>query len=181
MTKNIVIGVLVIITLLLGYQLIGSKVVGLTSGPQHMQAESFLQGLAAGVRDQFIITNTGGVKVGTSGTTVTRINTGTCYIKAYATTIAATSTASVDCQATAAVSASGISALTGVTSGDVVSVNLATSTAGTTFGGLILAGASASTTDGYITLRLTNLTGTTYTWPVTGTASGTATYIVTDI
>src|SRR3990167_4610088 len=59
------------------------------------------------------------VQVGSSGTDITRINTGTCYIKAYATTIAASSTATVDCQATAAVgSISGAtSALTGVTMG----------------------------------------------------------------
>lgn len=124
---------------------------------------------------------TGTSAFGSSGTAVAKINTGTCYIKAYATTIAATSTATVDCQATAAVDVSGISSLSGITAGDVVSVNLATSTAGTTSGGLALIGASASSTSGYITLRLSNLTGTTYTWPTTGTATGTATYIVTDI
>jgi len=124
---------------------------------------------------------TGTLTTGSSGTAVARQNVGTCYIRPYAATIAATSTAKVDCQATAAWNASGMSALAGVTAGDIVSVTLATSTAGTTLGGLNVTGASASTTAGYIELYINNLTGTTYTWPTTGTASGTATYIIADI
>lgn len=113
-----------------------------------------------------------------TGTTFTRLNGGTCYIKAYATTIAASSTAQVDCQATAAVSANGIAALTGVTFGDSVIATLATSTAGTASNGLVITGASASSTAGYVTLYISNLTGTTFTWPVTGTATGTVHYFV---
>lgn len=114
-----------------------------------------------------------------TGTLINRINAGTCYIQSYATTIAASSTVKVDCQATAAVG--GIStvndvALTGVTAGDAVQATLATSTAGSTSNGLVIIGASASTTAGYIQLNISNLTGATFTWPVTGTATGTVYY-----
>ena len=120
-----------------------------------------------------------GIRIGPSpATQINELNAGTCYIWTYATTIAASSTALVDCQARAGVSAAGGgSALTGVASGDFVNVTLATTTAGSTFMGLNVIGATASNTAGYIQLRLVNLTGDTYTWPTTGTASGTASYI----
>ena len=126
---------------------------------------------------------TGSLKIGSSGTAVTRANTGVCYFKAYATTIAATSSAYVDCQATAAVGSitGATTALTGVTFGDNVVVNMSTTTAGTVVGGLVVGGVSASTTAGHIQMRIVNLTGATYTWPTTGTATGTASYIVTDL
>src|SRR3990167_5299160 len=43
------------------------------------------------------------VIVSSTGDTITRLNTGTCYLRPRATTIAATTTATVECQATAAV------------------------------------------------------------------------------
>lgn len=124
----------------------------------------------------------GKFNIGNSGTAVANLNMGTCYIKPYATTITASSTAIVDCQGTAAVgSITGVtSALTGVTLGDFVQIMLSTTTAGTSAnqGELIVAGASASTTAGYITLTLYNATGGTYTWGANQTAaSGTASYI----
>lgn len=121
-----------------------------------------------------------GFLVGTSGTNITRMNAGTCYLQPNATTIAASTTAVVECQGTAAIknpNTTNTSALTGVSSGDFVSVMLSTTTAGSTIEGLDIIGASASTTQGYITLRMVNQTGTTFTWPTTGSASGTASYI----
>jgi hypothetical protein len=115
-----------------------------------------------------------------TGTSIAQLNAGTCYILPYATTIAATSSAQVDCQGTAAIGTTNTtlaSALTGVAFGDKVQVTLSTTTAGSTVNGLVLGGATASTTSGYITLKISNLTGTTYTWPVTGNASGTASFI----
>lgn len=114
-----------------------------------------------------------------TGTQLNQFNFGTCYIKPYATTIVASSTAVVDCQATALVGQNGISPLTGIVAGQVVQAELATSTAGTTFLGLTVDAVSASTTSGYIQITIANLTGTTFTWPTSGTASGTATYIAT--
>jgi hypothetical protein len=43
-----------------------SNLLGLASGPSHSQAESFLQGLAGGQRDQFRVTNTGMLSQGGS-------------------------------------------------------------------------------------------------------------------
>lgn len=130
--------------------------------------------------------------LGSSGTSHTRLNSGQCYFNPTAATIVASTTVDIDCQATAAVgvpNSLSAAALTGVTSGDNVVAVLSTSTAafnGTTVtsgGGLVLVGASASTTSGYIRLRLYNAMGTTYTYPVQTTggvnASGTASYIVT--
>ena len=115
---------------------------------------------------------------GCNGTAISGLNTGKCYIQAYATTITASTTATVDCQATAAVG--GITtandvALTGITSGDSIVTMFATSTP-SAFGGIVIIGATASSTAGYITLSIENLTGTTYTWPLTGTATGTVSY-----
>lgn len=115
-----------------------------------------------------------------TGTAINQMNDGTCYIKAYATTIAATTSVGVDCQATAAVSASTGSIgspLAGVQLGDFVQATLSTTTAGTSYGGLSLLGASASTTAGYIVLRIENLTGTTFTWSTSASATGTASYM----
>lgn len=134
---------------------------------------------------------TGTFQFGSAGTTFTRDNSGTCYFIPTATTIVASTTQTVDCQATAAVgnpNATG-SALAGVTSGDVVQIQLSTSTASynsTTLTnapqGLTVVGASASTTAGYISVRLFNGFGTTYTWPVGViggvNASGTASYFI---
>ncbi len=131
-----------------------------------------------GITGKFDVSGSG------TGTQFQRLNGGQCYIQPYATTIAATSTDRVDCQATAAVGgivpAAGVDvALTGVTFGDNVVANLSTTTTGSTVGGLVLEGVSASTTAGYIQLSVLNLTGTTFTWPTTGVATGTASYFVT--
>lgn len=124
------------------------------------------------------ISTTGGVVIGSSGTTLNNVSAGACYIAPYATTIGASSTVAVDCQATLAWNANGTSALTGVQKGDNVQFELSTTTANQTYGGLDVLGASASTTAGHIQVILFNQTGATYTWPTTlGTASGTATYI----
>lgn len=122
-----------------------------------------------------------GVTIGSTGTAITRINTGTCYFAPNATTIAATTTKAVDCQATAAYGASGESALPGIVAGSNVVLTLSTTTAGAISGpgsGLMLSGCTASSTAGYITCGLTAINGV-YTWPTSGTASGTASYIVT--
>src|SRR3990172_5238910 len=57
--KNIVIGVLVITTLVFSVIAYKKASLGAASGTSHFQKESFLQGLAAGVRDQFSLTNAG--------------------------------------------------------------------------------------------------------------------------
>lgn len=122
-----------------------------------------------------------GLTIGTQGTSLSRVNKGICFLQPYAATIAATSTVAVECQGTAAIGTptlTNTTALPGVKGGDEVFVQLSVASAGQTIAGLHVAGATASTTrDGYITLRVTNLTGTTFTWPITGTATGTASFI----
>src|SRR3990167_5034013 len=148
MTNKIVIGLLIGLTVLLGYNSYSSGGLfgALGTGYNHLQKENFLQGLTAGRTGQFNLSNAGVVTVGTSGTALTRINSGTCYLAPAAATIAATTTLAIDCQATAAVGASGSSALTGVASGDAVVVTLSTTTAGVLNEGLSLKGATASST-----------------------------------
>lgn len=77
--------------------------------------------------------------LGSSGTALAQIVKGTCNLVGGS--IAATSSAPADC------------AVTGVKSGDIVLATLATSTNG------VITGARASSTDGYITVRVFNLTG----------------------
>lgn len=121
---------------------------------------------------------TGTFGIGASGTTFSRINGGQCFFAPSGTTIAASTTRVVDCQATAFISTTTASALPGVSAGDSVQIEIATSTTGTTFAGLSAQGCSASSTPGYITCNLYNGTGATFTWPTTGAASGTASYLV---
>lgn len=114
------------------------------------------------------------VTVGSSGDSFTRINQGTCNIHAGATTIAATSTVTFDCQA-------GTGTQTALTnypawqSGDTVFVMPATTTPNT-IGGLHVNAANSSSTAGFITVDVTNLTGDTFTW--TAAASSTWQYLL---
>lgn len=123
---------------------------------------------------------TEGITIGDKANRLYEVNSGVCYLRPYAATIAATSTVNVDCQGTAAWSANGVSALTGIVYGDACQLTLATTTAGATSGALHVAGVTASTTSGYIGVNISNLTGTTHTWPVSGSASGTASYLCVD-
>lgn len=95
--------------------------------------------------------DTTAIKIGgSSGSRVGPIITGTCALILPGTNTATASTSiSMDC------------AVTGVVSGDTVFASFATSTAITSTAGLgwSIAGASASTTSGFITLRINNNTG----------------------
>lgn len=189
--KILAAGVLVAIVIALGTLLGGHKSSVGAISPTDGSASNFTEltasaGLAVGSSQQFQISSAGVMTLGTSGTAINRLNRGICFIKPYATTITASSSATVDCQGTAAVGSitGAASALTGVAFGDSVNVTLSTTTAsggslqGTvlTAMGLSVVGASASTTSGYITLIIANGTGATYTWPITGSATGTASY-----
>lgn len=82
--------------------------------------------------------------LGTRGTILKMIKTGTCTLITYG-TISATSTGSVDC------------AITGVRPGDLVDLNLAAST--TLASQYAVKSSQASSTAGYATAQLINLTG----------------------
>ncbi len=106
------------------------------------------------------------LQIGTNGTALTEIKSGTCTIFAYATTIAASTTAQVDCQA----GASSLVAIAGIQNGDRVFANMA-STTSAGFEGLTLQWVAASTTNGYINMKVYNGTGGTFTWAATASSS----------
>jgi len=115
----------------------------------------------------------GAVTVGTSGSGMARINTGFCNIHSTTNTIAATTTATVSCQA----GTNTLSALTGVTAGDICFLSLATTSINVATG-VHVAGASASSTAGYIHAEIGNLENNTFTW--TAAASTSWPYICID-
>lgn len=125
-----------------------------------------------------------GLIVGTNTTNSSNVSfmkTGTCTLYQYVNTIAATSSITTDCvdpTTSGAGTGGGHVALSGIQKGDTVFATLSTSTSAlvATAGGLVLTGASASTTSGYITVTLTNLKGTTFTFP--SGASSTVSYLV---
>lgn len=86
-----------------------------------------------------------GLKIGSSGSTVTKLISGTCSIIAQSYTMAASTSLPVDC------------AVTGAVSGDAVFARFATSSP--TGEGWLVAQSSASTTSGFITMRIVNNTG----------------------
>jgi hypothetical protein len=168
MTKKIVVGIATLALVVAGVALFSksnTSLVEFAGQFEERNHKTFLQGF----------------QVGSAGTSIPRVNVGICYLQPYAATITATSTVSVECQGTAVINTPALtntSALRGVSSGDKVSVMLSTATVGTVVNGLHIAGATASTTRaGYITLRVTNLTGGTFTWPIGTAATGTASYI----
>lgn len=88
----------------------------------------------------------GGIRVGSSGTTVSKVIVATCDLLAN-NSISATSTGAADC------------AVTGVVAGDrIVGVVLATTTVVTNLGVQVV-GANASSTAGFVTFKLANWTG----------------------
>lgn len=107
----------------------------------------------------------GGVKVGSSGTTVTQMLTGSGPLIYSDNVVASSTNRAFDI------------AVTGVTVNDNVFVQLATTTAGNI--GWILTGASASSTSGFITLRIANATGASAALP-TNISSSTNYLIVRD-
>lgn len=176
--QKIAIGIAVLALIVSGFAITRDHGSGVAVGGTSYQKEAFYEGLFAGTRRQFEVDRDGEMSIGSAGTDVARLNFGTCYLAPSSATITASSTALVDCQATAAWSKNGKSALTGVQSGDTVQAVFSTSTSAY---GLEIVGASASTTAaGYLVLEVANYTGGTYTWPVTGSATGTASYFVLD-
>lgn len=97
-------------------------------------------GIKLGTSQTTFTNSSGQVTIGSSGSALTKAIKGTCNLTGG--TIAATSSAVANC------------AVTGVVDGDLVFATLATSTNN----GVII-GARASTTAGFITVRLLNLSG----------------------
>lgn len=95
---------------------------------------------------------TDGLIVGTSGSGISQLISGTCNLISYTPTLSATSSLVYGCAAT------------GVQSTDRVFVtapksNTGVGAVGLTIGGIVIRGASASTTSGFIEVELANFTG----------------------
>jgi hypothetical protein len=134
MTKNIVIGVLAVLTLLFGFLYVTQQSVpfgAVPTGTVHYQGETFQ----------------GGLQIGQRGTFVTNMLKGTCSLIAPSFSVVASTSVAMDC------------AVTGVQAGDTVFAMLASSTATAIGPGWEITGVSASTTSGFITIALTNGTG----------------------
>lgn len=86
------------------------------------------------------------VKLGSNGTPLATLITGTCDLTGMDASHTATTSKAYDC------------AVTGVQTGDIVFVGQATTTPTTNYGWRIL-GANASSTAGFITVHVMNLTG----------------------
>jgi hypothetical protein len=75
--KNVILGVLVVAVLFLGAKVSGlSSSLGAASGYAHYQMESFLQGVSAGARDQFSVSNTGVLTTSGAITTTSALTSG---------------------------------------------------------------------------------------------------------
>lgn len=108
----------------------------------------------------------GTTQMGSSGTAISKVLTGTCTLLANF-SIAATSTRDVDC------------AVTGVVEGDKVFLSLSTTTGNGIASQYSIVGTHASTTSGFVTAKLLNLTGTAATPAATANfGSSTQYYIV---
>lgn len=132
MTKNIVIGVLAVTTLLFGYLAFFAPMaqpLGNATGPQHYSLEAFI----------------GGLQIGQRGSEVKNLLKGTCALIGSDVSQTGTSTKAYDC------------AVTGVVSGDIVHAQLATSTPFSASRNWAITAAQASSTSGFITVLLTNL------------------------
>lgn len=124
------------------------------------------------------ITTAQAVKVGTNGTSLAGIKTGSCTIWAPATTIAASTTQQVECQGATDGS---ISRISGITSDSTCVLTNASST-NTVSNSIVIAGQSASSTgtSGSIVARISNLTGGTFTWSSTASSSAKWKYLCVD-
>lgn len=89
----------------------------------------------------------GGLQVGPTGTLNVNTQFGTCNLIGGAAGISATSTKNFDC------------AVTGIQRGDVVMGDLGTNAPFTPGAGFVISAAVASTTSGFITFTILNLTG----------------------
>lgn len=122
------------------------------------------------------IESTDGVKIGSNGSTYANIKSGACTIWAPATTIAASTSQQIVCQSATDGS---IGSITGVTTDSVCNLMMASST-NTTSNSISLQGISASSTAGTLVGRLSNLTGTTFTWSAAASSSSQWNYLCFD-
>lgn len=141
-------------------------VISLFGGKSTVSSNAGSTNLTSGVSHFNALETDNGIQIGkNSPSSLGALFSGTCDILAYSNTIAASSTGSVDCSANG-----GFSAIPGVLVGDTIDVG-ATSSIPVTFGGLDVIASYSSSTPGYITIRIFNQTGATFTWAATASTS----------
>ena len=133
----------------------------------------FYQGIKVGTSDQFqvsetgAVTSTGTLKIGSNGSTISEIQATSCDLIGTNGSQAASTTKPYDC------------AITGIASGDVAFAQLATSTAiGSGSLGWAIVASKASTTAGYVTVLLANLTGAAAVPSATSVGSSTSVFYI---
>lgn len=183
----IVFGVVVVAVSLLGsWFLLSPKglsaTFGATNSVGNLLAEHYLPYVSTnnGYNTNLGIVDDGTFRLGTTGTVLGTGLTGVCYLQVYSATIPATTTAVADCQGnslTYGLTTANDTLLPGVATGGFSLGVFSTTTATKTSAGLVITGFSASSTAGYFTVTIANLTGATYTWPVGTTATGTVKWI----
>lgn len=146
--------------------LIASVNSSLVGGVYTQVNSTFREGIKVGTSNQTTISSSGVVTVGASGSAVTQLIKGTCNLTGMDVSQAASSTASYDC------------AVTGVVSGDLVLGSLGTTSQNTSVLNWGIAGVKASTTDGYITFRITNFSGAAAAPSITAVGSSTQYVII---
>jgi hypothetical protein len=109
-------------------------------------------------------------RVGTGGTPFTKFLMGTC-------TLGTLGAASIDASHAASTTKSYDCPVTGAASGDTVLAQIATSSSNTLTNGWVVVGAKASSTANYISVTISNLTGTANVPSATGVGSSTS-YII---
>lgn len=109
----------------------------------------------------------GGIQMGTSGTNITRVNSGFCNIRSSALTVLGFAPQQVECNG----GTNSNVALTGVTAGDRCFLSEATTTNPAAGGSLFIQGVSASSTAGSLTVIVNNASTTAFTWTAVASTS----------
>ena len=114
------------------------------------------------------------VSVNGSGTPLNNLIFGTCTVYQNTLTIAASSTAAFDCANNSIAGTNVEAPIAGIQPGDVIVANFASTTASSLYGqgaGIDVIAVSASSTNGYIRLLVSNQVGGTFTFPTSASTT----------
>lgn len=161
--------VAVVIAIVGGWMLFHSGTPVGTTANQTSTAGYYNAGLGFKVNGTTVINSSKQLVLGTSGTAITGLVYGTCQVVAYSTTISASSTAQVDCSSNGMATGT----ISGLTASQLVDA-WATTTLSSVSQGVSIVASHGSSTAGIITLRISNGSGTTFTW--SGAASTSVAY-----
>ncbi len=173
LTLSVVLGVLVVVSGVGAATTISTSIV--TGGDLTVTGNSTLTGtLAVTAKTTLVNASTTRVSIGTNGTSMNQVIHGSCTLIGGG--ASPTPPSGIDASQTASTTAPYDCAVTGVVSGDIVLAQFSTSTP-MYVSGWVIEGAKASTTAGYITVLVANLTGIARVPSASGVGSSTA-YII---